>query len=43
MIQGVLAVMMLIGALVMLHYYGPMAAQGVPPEDLQKQVHELTV
>ena len=42
MIQGVLAVMMLIGALAMLHYYGPMAAQGVPPEDLQKQVHELT-
>jgi len=34
--------MMLIGALAMLHYYGPMAAQGVPPEDLQKQVHELT-
>jgi S1-C subfamily serine protease len=43
MIQGVLAVMMLIGALAMVHYYGPMAAQGVPPDDLQKQVHELTV
>ena len=42
MIQGVLAVMMLIGALAMLHYYGPMAAQGIPPDDLQKQVHELT-
>ena len=42
MIQGVLAVMMLIGALAMVHYYGPMAAQGVPPDDLQKQVHELT-
>jgi S1-C subfamily serine protease len=41
-IQGVLAVMMLIGALAMVHYYGPMAAQGVPPDDLQKQVHELT-
>lgn len=42
MIQGVLAVMMLIGALALLHYYGPMAAQGIPPDDLQKQVHELT-
>ncbi len=42
MIQGVLAVMMLIGALAMFHYYGPMAAQGLPPDDLQKQVHELT-
>jgi S1-C subfamily serine protease len=42
MIQGVLAVMMLIGALAMLHYYGPNAAQGLPPDDLQKQVHELT-
>jgi len=26
----------------MAHYYGPMAAQGVPPSDLQKEVHELT-
>src|SRR6201993_209268 len=42
MIQGVLAVMMLIGALAMVHYYGPMAAQGLPPDDLQKEVHELT-
>jgi S1-C subfamily serine protease len=42
MIQGVLAVMMLVGALAMLHYYGPSASLGVPPDDLQKQVHELT-
>ncbi|HVN19544.1 MAG TPA: serine protease [Dongiaceae bacterium] len=42
MIQGVLAVMMLIGAFAMVHYYGPMATQGVPPDDLQKKVHELT-
>jgi len=42
MIQGVLGVVMLVGALAMLHYYGPMAAQGAPPDDLQKQVHELT-
>ena len=42
MIQGVLGVLMLIGALAMVHYYAPMAAQGAPPDDLQKQVHELT-
>lgn len=42
MIQGVLAVMMLVGALAMVHYYGRMAAQGMPPDDLQKRVHELT-
>jgi S1-C subfamily serine protease len=42
MIQGVLAVMMLVGALAMIHYYRPIAAQGIPPDDLQKQVHELT-
>jgi S1-C subfamily serine protease len=42
MIQGVLGVVMLLGALAMVHYYSPMALQGVPPDDLQKQVHELT-
>ncbi len=42
MIQGVLAIMMLIGAVAMVHYYGRMAAQGLPPDDLQKRVHELT-
>ncbi|HTT24094.1 MAG TPA: serine protease [Candidatus Sulfotelmatobacter sp.] len=42
MIQGVLAVMMLIGALAMVHYYGRMATQGIPADDLQKRVHELT-
>jgi len=42
MIQGVLAVMMLIGALAMVHYYGRMATQGMPQDDLQKRVHELT-
>ncbi len=42
LIQGVLAVVMLVGALAMLHYYGPMAAQSAPPDDLQKQVHDLT-
>lgn len=42
-IQGVLAVMMLIGAVVMVRYYGRMAAEGLPPDDLQKRVHELSV
>jgi len=41
-VQGVLAVLMFLGALAMVHYYAPRAAQGVPPDDLQKQVHELT-
>ena len=43
MVQGVLAGVMFVGALAMVHYYTPMAAQGAPPDDLQKQVHELTV
>jgi S1-C subfamily serine protease len=42
MIQGVLAVMMLIGALAMVHYYGRRATQGIPADDLQQRVHELT-
>jgi S1-C subfamily serine protease len=45
-VQGVLGVVLLIGALAMLHYYAPRAAQVMPPdlrdEALQKQVHELT-
>jgi S1-C subfamily serine protease len=41
-VQGVLAVVMLIGALGMVHYYSPLSAQGAPPDDLQKQVYELT-
>ena len=42
MIQGVLGGVMLLGALAMIHYYSPLAATGTPPDDLQKQVHELT-
>ncbi len=42
MMETVLAVMMLIGALALLHYYGPIAAESVPADDLQKRVHELT-
>jgi S1-C subfamily serine protease len=42
LVQAVLAVVMFLGALAMVHYYGPMAAQSAPPDDLQKQVRELT-
>jgi len=42
MVQGVLAVIMFLGAIAMVRYYGPRAAQAAPSEDLQKQVHELT-
>jgi len=42
MVQAVLGVVMFLGALALVHYYAPTAAQGAPPSDLQKQVHELT-
>jgi len=41
-IQAVLGVVLLAVALAMVHYYSPVAIQGLPPDDLQKQVHELT-
>jgi S1-C subfamily serine protease len=41
-VQAVLALVLLLGAVAMFHYYAPMAALGVPPSDLQQQVHELT-
>jgi len=41
-VQLVLGVGLLLGALAMVHYYAPMAAQGAPPSDLQQQVHALT-
>ena len=41
-LQAVLAVCMILGSLAMVHYYAPMASQAMPPDDLQKQVHELT-
>lgn len=42
MVQAVLGVVLLLGALSMVHYYLPTTAQGEPPTDLQQQVHELT-
>lgn len=41
-VQGVLGVMLLLGALGMVRHYGPSAAPSAAPEDLQKEVHELT-
>ncbi|MGA8429824.1 MAG: serine protease [Candidatus Sulfotelmatobacter sp.] len=41
LMQGITGVVLLIGAIAMFHYYAPMAAQSVPPSDLQRQVHEL--
>jgi S1-C subfamily serine protease len=41
-LQGILGVVMLAGALALVHYYAPTATQGTPPDDLEKQVHALT-
>ncbi len=41
-VQGVMGVVLLLGALAMVHYYAPTTAQAEPPSDLQQQVHELT-
>ena len=42
MIQGVLGVVLLVGAVTMVFHYAPMAVQGAPPDDLEKEVHDLT-
>jgi S1-C subfamily serine protease len=41
-VQAVLGVVMLLGAFAMVHYYSPRATLAEPPNDLQKQVHDLT-
>ncbi|HEX3822372.1 MAG TPA: serine protease [Candidatus Sulfotelmatobacter sp.] len=41
-IQGILGAVMLLGALTMVFHYAPMAVQSVPPDDLQKEVRDLT-
>jgi S1-C subfamily serine protease len=41
-VQAVLAVMMFLGAIAMVRVYGPKASPTPAPDDLQKQVHELT-
>jgi S1-C subfamily serine protease len=42
MVQAVMGIVLLLGALAMVHYYTPTTAVEEPPNDLQKQVHELT-
>ena len=42
MVQAVMGVVLLLGALALVHYYTPTTAFEEPPSDLQKQVHELT-
>ncbi len=42
MVQAVMGIVLLLGALAMLHYYAPTTARGAPPSDLEKQVHDLT-
>src|ERR1700728_3454937 len=41
MVQAVLAVVLLLGAVAMFHYYAPVMAEGVQPDELQKQVDLL--
>jgi len=41
-VQAVLGVALLIGAIAMFHYYAPVMAQGAQPDELQKQVTQLT-
>jgi S1-C subfamily serine protease len=42
MVQAVLAVVLLAGAVAMFHYYAPGTAQSPQPDELHKQVTELT-
>jgi S1-C subfamily serine protease len=42
MVQAALGAVLLIGTVAMFHYYAPVAAQGPPPDELQKQVTQLT-
>jgi S1-C subfamily serine protease len=42
MVQAVLAVALLAGAVAMFHYYAPATAQSPQPDELHKQVTELT-
>jgi len=42
MVQAVLGVVLLVGAIAMFHYYAPATAQALQPDELQKQVSQLT-
>jgi S1-C subfamily serine protease len=41
MVQAVLAMVLLLGAVAMFHYYAPVTTEGVQPDELQKQVDLL--
>jgi len=41
MVQAVLGLVLLVGAVAMFHYYAPVTAEGVQPDELQKQVTQL--
>ena len=41
-VQAALAVVLLAGAVAMFHYYAPITAQGAQPDELHKQVTQLT-
>src|SRR5229473_8557059 len=42
MVQAVLAVVLLAGAVAMFHYYAPVTAQSAQPDELHRQVQQLT-
>src|SRR5258708_25462165 len=42
MVQTVLAVVLLAGAVAMFHYYAPVTAQSAQPDELHRQVQQLT-
>jgi S1-C subfamily serine protease len=41
MVQGVLGVVLLLGAVAMFHYYAPVTEQGPQPDEMHKQVQQL--
>lgn len=42
MVQAVLGIVLVIGAAAMLHYYSPATVQNPPPDELHKQVQQLS-
>jgi S1-C subfamily serine protease len=42
LVQAVLAVMLLAGAVAMFHYYAPVVTEGAPPDEMHKQLLQLT-
>ncbi len=42
MVQAVLGLALLVGAVAMFHYYAPVPRQSAQPDELQKQVNQLT-